>query len=99
MGTDTRLALRRLAATPLFTAFAVLSLAAGVAITTAVYSIVDGVFLRGAGIPDPNRLAVIVTPYSRRMMAGTGSPPGFPGLPSAPTALTTPSPSPPVPPP
>ena len=34
MGTDTRLALRRLAATPLFTAFAILSLAAGVAITT-----------------------------------------------------------------
>src|SRR5262245_6224292 len=30
MGTDTRLALRRLAATPLFTAFAILSLAAGV---------------------------------------------------------------------
>ncbi|HKB12150.1 MAG TPA: hypothetical protein VKD69_15925, partial [Vicinamibacterales bacterium] len=40
MGTDTRLALRRLAATPLFTAFAILSLAAGVAITTAMYSIV-----------------------------------------------------------
>src|ERR1051325_9516241 len=73
MGTDIRLALRRLAATPLFTAFAILSLAAGVAITTAMYSIVDGVFLRGQGIRDPDRLAVVVTPYSGRLMTGVGS--------------------------
>src|SRR5262245_46661475 len=75
MGTDTRLALRRLAATPLFTAFAILSLAAGVAITTAMYSIVDGVFLRGQGIRDPDRLAVVVTPYSGRLMTGVVSEP------------------------
>src|SRR4051794_22128448 len=37
--TDLRLAARRLLATPLFTIFAVLSLAIGVAVTTAVYSI------------------------------------------------------------
>src|SRR5689334_11719092 len=77
MGTDTRLALRRLAATPLFTAFAILSLAAGVAITTAMYSIVDGVFLRGQGIRDPDRLAVVVTPYSGRLMMGVVSEPDF----------------------
>ena len=35
--TDLRLAARRLLATPLFTVFAVLSLAIGVAVTTAVY--------------------------------------------------------------
>src|SRR5205085_6431517 len=77
MGTDARFALRRLAATPLFTAFAILSLAAGVAITTAMYSIVDGVFLRGQGIRDPDRLAVVVTPYSGRLMTGVVSEPDF----------------------
>ena len=88
MGTDTRLALRRLAATPLFTAFAILSLAAGVAITTAMYSIVDGVFLRGQGIRDPDRLAVVVTPYSGRLMTGVVSEPDFRDLQAAQTSFT-----------
>ena len=44
--TDLRLAARRLLATPLFTVFAVLSLAIGVAVTTAAYSVVDSIFLR-----------------------------------------------------
>src|SRR4029453_3551094 len=42
VGRDIRLALRRLGATPLFTTFAILSLAVGVAITTAGCSIVAG---------------------------------------------------------
>src|SRR5262245_21746655 len=88
MGTDTRLALRRLAATPLFTAFAIRSLAAGVAITTAMYSIVDGVFLRGQGIRDPDRLAVVVTPYSGRLMTGVVSEPDFRDLQAAQTSFT-----------
>src|SRR5215472_3132045 len=88
MGTDTRLALRRLAATPLFTAFAILSLAAGVAITTTTYSIVDGVFLRGQGIRDPDRLAVVVTPYSERLMTGVVSEPDFRDLQAAQTSFT-----------
>ena len=88
MGTETRLALRRLAATPLFTAFAILSLAAGVAITTAMYSIVDGVFLRGQGIRDPDRLAVVVTPYSGRLMTGVVSEPDFRDLQAVQTSFT-----------
>src|SRR5215471_3137932 len=88
MGTDTRLALRRLAATPLFTAFAILSIAAGVAITTAMYSIVDAVFLRGQGIRDPDRLAVVVTPYSGRLMTGVVSEPDFLDLQAAQTSFT-----------
>jgi len=52
--TDLRLAARRLLATPLFTVFAVLSLAIGVAVTTAVYSAVDSIFLRDAGARDPD---------------------------------------------
>ena len=88
MATDARFALRRLAATPLFTAFAILSLAAGIAITTAMYSIVDGVFLRGQGIRDPDRLAVVVTPYSGRLMTGVVSEPDFRDLQAAQTSFT-----------
>ncbi len=40
---DLKHAARRLAAAPLFTAFAVLSLAVGVGLTTAVYSVVDAI--------------------------------------------------------
>lgn len=50
---DLRLAARRLLATPLFTLFAVLSLAIGVAVTTASYSVVDSIFLKDLGIRDP----------------------------------------------
>ena len=88
MWTDITLAMRRLAATPLFTVFAVLSLAVGVAITTAVYSIVQGLFLRDAGIREPDRLAVVVTPFSGRLMSGTVSEPDFRDLQSAQTSFT-----------
>ena len=56
-----RLALGRLAATPMFTLFSVLSLASGVAITTAVYSVVDAVMLRDLGVRDSDRAAFVVT--------------------------------------
>src|SRR3954469_20441415 len=85
---DIRLALRRLGATPLFTAFAILSLAIGVAITTAVYSIVDAVFLRGLGIREPDRVAVIVTPYSGRLLTGTVSEPDFRDVQAAQTSFS-----------
>ena len=88
MGRGIRLALRRLGATPLFTTFAILSLAVGVAITTAVYSIVDAVFLRGLGIHEPDRVAVIVTPDSGRLLTGTASEPDFRDLQSAQTSFT-----------
>ena len=55
-----RLALARLAATPMFTLFSVISLASGVAVTTAVYSVVDTQFLRDLGVPQPDRAAFIV---------------------------------------
>src|SRR5262245_20663522 len=87
MWTDIKLAARRLAATPLFTAFAVLSLAVGVAITTAGYSVIHGVFLRDPGILDPAHLAVVVTPYSGRLMSGTVSEPDFRDLQAAQTSF------------
>jgi putative ABC transport system permease protein len=85
---DIRLALRRLGATPLFTAFAILSLAAGVAITTAVYSIVDSVFMRGLGIREPDRVAVVVEPQSGRLLPGTVSEPDFRDLQASQTSFS-----------
>jgi len=59
-----RLAVARLIATPLFTIFSIVSLAAGVAVTTAVYSVVDTLLLADLGVADPERTAVLVTPFS-----------------------------------
>ena len=87
-GGDLRLAARRLLATPLFTIFAVLSLAAGVAVTTAVYSVVDAIFLREIGIRDSDRVAFIVTPYDGRLLTGSISEPDFRDLRAAQTSFS-----------
>ena len=50
-----RKAAARLVASPLFTAFAVLSLAAGVAVTTAVYSVVDTLLFARFEALNPHR--------------------------------------------
>ncbi|CAN5707055.1 ABC transporter permease [soil metagenome] len=67
LGRDFALASRRLLATPLFTAFAILSLAAGVGVTTAVYSVVDSIFWKDTGISHPETLAVVTSPANGRM--------------------------------
>jgi putative ABC transport system permease protein len=59
-----RLAIGRLVASPLFTIFSVVSLAAGVAVTTAVYSVVDTLILADSGVADPDSAALVVTPAS-----------------------------------
>jgi len=51
------LALRRLAWSRLFTATAVLTLAIGIGVSTAVFSLVDGVLLRPLPIRDPARVS------------------------------------------
>ena len=57
---DLKHAARRLVAAPLFTAFAVLSLAVGVGLTTAVYSIVDAILWKESAVADPDRAVVIM---------------------------------------
>jgi len=57
-----RRAAARLAASPLFTAFAVLSVAAGVALTTAVYSVVDSLLFARVEARDPQSLVLVMTP-------------------------------------
>jgi len=56
-----RKALGRLIAAPLFTLFAVLSVAGGVAVTTAVYSVADALFLSDLGVSEPQTLAFVTS--------------------------------------
>ena len=62
-----RLAWRRLWATPLFTIFAVLSLALGVGVTTAIYSVVVSVTRNGVAVPESDRIGMVVgnDPFNR----------------------------------
>ncbi len=85
---DLKLGARRLFATPLFTIFAVLSLAVGVAVTTAVYSVVDSILLKDHGIADPDRIAFVVTPYQGRLLRGSVSEPDFEDLRDAQTSFS-----------
>ncbi len=56
---DFVIALRRLRATPLFTTFAVLSLAAGVGVTTAAYSAMYALGMRPTGVEDDSRFVLL----------------------------------------
>src|SRR5688500_3851738 len=67
-------------AAPMFTLFSVLSLASGVAVTTAVYSVVDTQFLRDLGVPQPDRAAFIVSSFGGRPQYGALSAPDFEDL-------------------
>jgi putative ABC transport system permease protein len=68
MGTilqDLKYGLRLLAKNPGFTAVAVLSLALGIGATTAVFSIVDNLYLRSLPVKDPGRLVAISTSWPK----------------------------------
>ncbi len=56
---DLRFAWRILLRSPIFALTAILTLAFGIGITTAVFSIVEGVLLRPLPFPEPNRLVTL----------------------------------------
>lgn len=84
---DLQHAARRLVATPLFTAFAVISLAVGVAVTTAGYSVISILFFMDLGVPDPDRAAFVVRPNNGQMQRGSLSSPDFDDLRAAQTSF------------
>jgi len=63
---DLGYALRNMAATPLFTATAVLSLALGIGANTAIYSFMDAILLRGLPVAHPEELAIAEWHVPRR---------------------------------
>ena len=61
---DVRLALRRMRRNPLFALSVVGTLALGVAATTAIYTVVDGVLLKPLPFPDPEALVRVSSDYT-----------------------------------
>ena len=84
---DFRQAIRRLIATPMFTLFAIASLAVGVAVTTAGYAVINQLFFMDFGVPAPERVAFVVTPYEGRFLRGAVSIPDFHDLREAQTSF------------
>jgi putative ABC transport system permease protein len=58
-GHDLRIALRQLAATPIVTAIAVLSLALGIGANTAIFSLINSLSLRTLPVKSPHQLAIL----------------------------------------
>ena len=86
---DLRVSARRLLATPLFTVFAMLSLAAGVGVTTTVYSIVESIFLKDSGVPRTEQIVFVATPFDGRLLKGSVSEPDFRDLRAAQTSFSS----------
>ncbi len=64
---DVRFAVRTLARRPLYAAAAILTLGLGVGVNTAVFTIVDTLWLRPPSVPEPSRLGVL---YRETGLAG-----------------------------
>jgi putative ABC transport system permease protein len=67
---DLRRAIRSLRATPSFTVVALVVLALGIGATTAIYSVVDGVALRGLPFPEDGQLMLL---SETSLISGRGS--------------------------
>src|SRR5215467_14227514 len=70
---DLRFAIRALKATPGFTAVALIVLTLGIGATTAIFSVVDGVALRGLPFPADHRLVDVteINPTNKGLGGGS----------------------------
>ena len=62
---DLRFAIRQLLKSPAFTFLAVITLALGIGMNTAIFSLIHDLFLRGLPFQDPDRLVIICKPKRR----------------------------------
>jgi predicted permease len=69
---DVRLALRRMRRSPLFALSAVATLALGVAATTSIYSVIDGVLLKPLPFPDARALVRVTSDYQALGLPNVG---------------------------
>src|ERR1035438_1360541 len=72
---ELKLVFRQLRKSPGFTATAVLMLAFGIAATTAIFSVVDGILLRPLPFPNPDRLVALGDQVSNTELGLYGSGP------------------------
>ncbi len=70
MKQDIGYALRNLAAAPLFTLVAVLSLALGIGANTAAFSLLSGVLMTTLPVPEPEQLVMLTNPASSGVSVG-----------------------------
>ena len=71
MQQDLRHAVRILAASPGFTAVAVLSLALGIGANTAIFSLLNSVLMSTLPVRNPHELVMLTDPGSRGVVAGS----------------------------
>src|SRR5688572_11825185 len=69
---DVRLALRRMRRQPRFAASVIGTLALGIAATTSIYSVVDGVLLKPLPFPDPGALVRVTSDCQALNLRDTG---------------------------
>ena len=61
LGADIRYGFRQMRRAPVFTATVLVTLAAGIGLNTAVFSVIDAVLVRSLSYPDPERVVWIAT--------------------------------------
>jgi putative ABC transport system permease protein len=61
LGADIRYGLRQMRRAPVFTATVLVTLAAGIGLNTAVFSVIDAVLVRSLSYPDPERVVWVTT--------------------------------------
>ena len=61
LGADIRCGLRQMRRAPVFTATVLVTLAAGIGLNTAVFSVIDAVLVRSLSYPDPERVLWVTT--------------------------------------